>query len=123
MKTIVLTVLLALSAMTAMAADVSGKWSGTFTPDGESASHGVLILKQTGDTISGTGGPDDGEQMPIKNGKIDGDRVTFEIQHPSGMTLKMSLVLSGDSMKGDVTASGGEGQSMKAKLEVTRVKA
>jgi len=123
MKTLACAALLALYAMTALAADVSGKWAGTMTPEGEDPSRGVLLLKQVGDSITGTGGPEDGDQIPIVNGKIDGDRVTFEIQHPNGMTLKMNLVLSGDSMKGDVSAKGGEGQTMKAKLELTRVKA
>lgn len=122
MKTVVFTFLLAFCVMTAAAADVSGKWTGTLTPEEGDPSQGTLILKQTGDTVTGTGGPADGEQMAISNGKIDGDRVTFDIQHPNGMTLKMSLVLSGDTLKGDVVFTR-EGQTMKAKLELTRAKA
>jgi hypothetical protein len=121
MKTLACTLLLALCAFTAFAADASGKWSGTFTTDEGAPSTGYAVIKQAGTEITGTAGPTADEQLPIANGKIDGDKVTFEVSHPSGMTLKMSLVLDGDTLKGDVTASR-EGQSMKAKLDLKREK-
>ncbi len=121
MKKLVCVLFFAFCAMTALAADVSGKWTGTFTPEEGEAGQGTLILKQNGIEITGTGGPSDGEQMAISNGKIDGNKVTFEISHPSGMTMKMSLVLDGDTLKGDVTASR-DGQTMKARMELTREK-
>jgi hypothetical protein len=118
MKTLACTLLLALCAF---AADATGKWSGTFTTEEGNPGTGVVVIKQTGTEITGTAGPSMDEQLPIANGKIEGDKVTFEVSHPSGMTLKMSLVLDGDSLKGDVTANR-EGQSMKAKLDLKREK-
>ena len=53
---------------------------GSFKVDG--ADHGVpqlLIFKQDGAKLTGSGGPDQNEQYPIENGKIDGERVGFEI--------------------------------------------
>jgi hypothetical protein len=69
-----------LLTMNAMAGDLTGKWSGSFKVDG--ADHGVpqlLIFKQAGANLTGSGGPDQNEQYPIENGKIDGERVGFEI--------------------------------------------
>jgi len=120
MKKFVFTAMLVLCAMSAAAADVSGKWTGAFTPEADNASQGVLVLKQTGDTVTGTAGPSESEQTAISNGKIEGDRVTFEIQQPNGMII-VKLVLSGDSLKGDVEASH-DGQTMRGKLDLTRVK-
>jgi len=121
MKTLAYTLLLALCAFTAFAADATGKWSGTFTREEGDPSTGMVVLKQTGAEITGTAGPTMDEQMAISNGKIDGNKVTFELSAPNGLTLKMSLVLDGDTLKGDVTASR-EGQSMKAKLDLKREK-
>ena len=121
MKTLLCTLFLAAFAVVAQAADVTGKWTGTFTPSEGNASEGTINLKQDGDKVTGTGGPNDGEQMPISNGKIEGNTVSFEIAH-DGMTLKMVLTVDGDSLKGDVTATR-DGQTMNAKLDLKRVKA
>jgi hypothetical protein len=64
----------------AMAGDVTGKWAGVFKVDG--ADHDVpqlFIFKQDGNKLTGSGGPNQSEQYPIEDGKVDGDRVRFEI--------------------------------------------
>ena len=69
-----------LLAVNAVAGDLTGKWSGAFKVDG--ADHDVpqlLIFKQDGNKLTGSGGPDQSERYPIEDGKVDGDRVTFEI--------------------------------------------
>jgi len=69
-----------LLAASAMAGDLTGKWSGTFKVDG--GDHNVpqlFILKQRGKTLTGSGGPNAGEQYPIENGRIDGNRAQFEL--------------------------------------------
>ena len=66
--------------MNATALDLTGKWSGAFRADG--ADHDVpqfLILKQEGNRLTGSAGPDQSEQYPIENGKVDGERVRFEV--------------------------------------------
>lgn len=120
MKKLVCALFFTLCAMTVLAADVSGKWVGTFTPEEGNPSEGTLILKQSGNELTGSGGPT-GAEIPISDGKIEGNLVTFNIQHPNGMTLKISLVLDGDTLKGDATASR-EGQTMKAKMDLKRDK-
>jgi len=59
-----------LLAMNAMAGDLTGKWSGSFKVDG--ADHDVpqlLILKQDGNKLTGSGGPDQSEQYPSRTAK------------------------------------------------------
>jgi opacity protein-like surface antigen len=67
-------------ASAAVAADVSGKWTGTFKVNG--GDHTVpqlFILQQQGKKLTGSGGPNEGEQYPIENGTNDGGRVRFQL--------------------------------------------
>jgi hypothetical protein len=123
MKTILFCSLLSLAlALTAAAADVSGKWSGTFTPDTGDGGSAYVILKQSGSTITGTGGPDANNQWPGLQGKSDGNKVTFEVKSADdGTIFKCTLVLDGDHLNGDVESTTPDGQLGKAKLNLTRV--
>jgi hypothetical protein len=69
-----------LLAANAVAGDLSGTWRGSFKVDGgDHAIPQLFIFKQGGNRLTGSGGPNSGEQYPIENGKIDGDRISFEI--------------------------------------------
>jgi hypothetical protein len=118
-------ILAAVWVAAAAGADVSGQWSGSFkatNPDGETRDGtALLILKQTGSEITGSVGPHADEQHAITKGKIEGDKITLE-STDGGMTIKLELVVTGDRIAGDATANG-EGRTMKAKLDVSRVKA
>lgn len=126
MKIFLCFLMLAALVVSAAAADVTGKWSGTFTqthPDGTTDDGSAfMILKQTGAEITGTGGPDEGEQWPIQKGKMEGNKITGQVQDPNGATYTLNLVLEGDHIKGEVTVTSPEGQAMKGKLDVVRVK-
>ncbi len=118
--------LLALAGGLMADVNLTGKWTGTFSPvDEQGVAHegsALLNLKQTGAEISGTAGPSEDEQHPISKGKVEGNKVTFEIGGSDApMTMVFNLVVAEDSLKGDVTASR-EGQQMKAKLDVKRSK-
>jgi hypothetical protein len=110
--------------LTASAADVTGRWSGTFTftlPDGKTADDTVhLVLKQNGGTITGTAGPNSEQQAPIAKGTITGNKILLEVPVPDG-TFKFDVTLEGEHLKGDVTRTSGD-QSMKAKMDATRAK-
>jgi hypothetical protein len=121
MKTLVCTLLIALFTMTAMAADVTGKWSGSFAPEGQDPSGAFVILKQAGTTLTGSAGPDQSQQWPLTNGKITGNKITGEVTSPEGLVFKLDLVLDGDHIKGDASATR-DGQAMKAKVDLTRQK-
>lgn len=120
MKKLALTLLVLALAWTALAADVSGKWSGSFTPEGMDAGTAFLILKQSGATLSGTAGPDESQQWPITNGKVDGNTLTGVATNPDGVTYKFTLTVDGDRIKGNIEVAAG-GQTMKAVLDVKRV--
>ena len=112
-------------AMTAAAADVTGKWSGTFTVTGPDGSAGdsnpaFMILKQSGSTLTGTAGGDEAEQWPIENAKIENNKITGSVNPSDGATCTVSLTVDGDRMTGEVTVSQG-GQTMKGKIELKRV--
>ena len=121
MKAFVCTLLMAVCAMTALAADASGKWSGTFAPEGQTPSAAFVVLKQTGKTLTGSAGPNEGEQWPLSNGKLDGSKLTGDVTSPDGAVYKLDLVLEGEHIKGNITMSR-EGQTRKGTIELTRLK-
>ena len=118
MRKIVITVLL--SAMCLLAGDVSGKWSGSFKPTGhEDHSHDLyIIFKQEGDRLSGSGGPNESKQHPMQNGKVEGDRLTFEVPAGKG-TFIFDLRSTGDELSGDLQFKG-EGETRTAKVSLKR---
>ena len=123
MKTLICTLLF---SVLAFAADVTGKYSGTYTStgsDGQSNESGVfVILKQTGTQITGSGGPDESRQYPIRNGKIVGTTITGEAVNPDGPIYKLNLTVTGDKIAGSVEVNLPNGQTGQAKLSATRVK-
>ena len=125
MKILMSFVLLAALVGVALAdVDVTGKWSGTFSPIGPNGetkeSTAVLVLKQSGTDITGTAGPNEDEQFPIQKGKIEGDKIMLEVDH-EGNTLKLDLKLAADRITGEAHMSK-DGQSMMAKIDVSRAK-
>jgi hypothetical protein len=106
-------------AACAMAGTVSGKWSGAFMPDGgESAMPLYLIFNQDGNKLTGSGGPNESEQHPLQNGKIEGDRLTFEVPAGKG-TFVFDLKISGDEAKGDLQFKGNS-ETRTAKVALKR---
>jgi len=67
-----------LAALPARAADVDGKWKGSLdTPMG--AVDVNFTFKADGPTLNGTMSGPDGGDVAIKNGKIDGDKISFVV--------------------------------------------
>src|SRR5437879_5295107 len=82
MKKTVVSVLAALvlmlAAVPARAADVDGKWTGSLAT-AMGAMPVAFTLQADGATRNGsTTGPDGGD-IPIKNGKIDGNKISFNV--------------------------------------------
>jgi hypothetical protein len=103
--------------------NITGKWTGSFSitgPDGSKDGNAVLMLKQTGNEVTGTVGPSEDEQYTIKTGKLDGDKITLLVED-EGRSIKFDLVLAADRITGDADLSH-DGQTAKAKLDVTRAK-
>src|SRR5260370_29583113 len=96
MKLLLTSLLLTLSIS---AANLSGKWTGTFIDDGDKKSEAaVLILTHDGATLTGTAGPTTEEQMAISNGKVDGNNVTFDVK-AGEMTVRFTLQLVDKHLK------------------------
>ncbi len=103
-----------------LAADATGSWSGNVTIGGETRS-AYAVLKQSGANLTGTAGPGEGEQWPIQNGKIEGNKVSFAVSDPNGAVYKVSVTLDGNKAAGEVTVDGGP-EAMSGKIELSRVK-
>ena len=89
-------VLVVLAAGCGVAADLTGRWSGSYY-----AGPIYLVLKQTGSTITGTAGPSAGQQMLKFEGQVEGDRVTLKAG-----PIQMDVRLDGDDLKGELTDPG-----------------
>jgi hypothetical protein len=80
--------------------NVSGNWHGSFRVDGgEQDVPQLLLLREDGTKLTGTGGPDETERYPVSNGQVNGDRVTFELTTGEWKFL-YDLKSSGSQMSG-----------------------
>ena len=111
------------------ASSVTGTWAGPLivTVDGK-ATEGEyvhVVLKQTGDAVTGTAGDNADHQYPIKNGKVTTVRevttLTFEFI-ANGVHSSFSLRSIGASLKGDVRIVGEDGHAYTATAELKPVK-
>ena len=103
-------------------ADVSGNWTGTLSPDGRDPTPAYLVLKQDGETVTGTAGAaEQGERLTIRNGTARDGVVTFEVETPGGHLMKFDLKEQGDELTGTVTRER-DGEKQRAALAVKRVK-
>ncbi len=112
-------------ALTLSAAEATGKWSGSFdmkNSDGNTRpGTAYLDLKQTGEEISGTAGPNAERQHPIQKGKLAGKTLTFEVAEGAGVMV-FSLTFENDRIEGDVAQhEDGKPTGRTARLAVTRV--
>ena len=112
--------ILLVTAATLLAADATGTWTGTLTPDGGGEGPARLVLKQEGSKLTGTAGPNEGSQNAIENGKVEGGNVTFDVPAGGGV-MKFALKQDGDEIKGDVSRES-DGRKQTAKLAVKREK-
>ena len=78
------------AAAPALAHDVDGKWAGTVnTPMGDFPV--AYEFKSDGAKLTGSTTGPDGGQVPIKDGKIDGNTITFTVSFDfGGMPLDLS---------------------------------
>jgi hypothetical protein len=83
------------------AADVDGKWTGSIdTPMGNIPIE--FNFKADGSTLNGSMLGPDGGQIPIKNGKLDANKISFNVSIDfGGMSLDFAYTgtLSGDTLQ------------------------
>jgi hypothetical protein len=112
-KLLFVTTILLVVAIAAFAADVSGKW--TYEQPGRGGGPGrpvTITLKQDGTKLTGSvpgmgrGGDNPPPPSEIQNGKVEGDKVSFEVVREfngNKMTSKYEGTVAGDEMKLKVT--------------------
>jgi hypothetical protein len=91
--------------------------------DGENdAKPAYSILNQNGNKLSGGVGPSESEQNPFEGGKVDGDKLMFDVpQGPNGEgSIHVEMQAKGDQMTGRATCSG-PGVSGSGKVPLKRV--
>lgn len=104
------------------AGDVTGKWAGTseFMNQGGEVRSGqtLMTLKQSGEQVTGTAGPSAERQQEVQNGRVSGDKLTFEITDPGGKAV-VELTVGDGSLKGEAKFHRGYGV-ITMKLELKR---
>jgi hypothetical protein len=109
-----------LAAVGLLAADATGTWTGSLTRESGDQGTAHLVLKQDGPKVTGTAGPNSGEQHEIQNGKAEAGKITFEVPLDNGV-MKFVLNQEGDGIKGEITMER-DGEVQRAQLAVTRSK-
>jgi len=105
--------LLALAAITALAADVAGKWTAQVPGRGGQTHEATFTFKVEGTTLTGTISGPRGDR-DIADGKIDGDQISFtQTLEFNGNTITFLYkgTISGNEIKFTRTREGGEGSS------------
>ena len=109
------------SAATAMAADVTGNWSADMkSPDGNSMQI-TFTFKQDGAKLTGTVQGPMGDPMELSNGKIDGDKFSFDVSF-NGMVIHHDCTVTGDD-EIKMTTKSDSGDFPGVELTLHRVKA
>ncbi len=103
--------------------NISGKWSGSLEihrPDGEvNQTAALLILNQSGDTVTGTVGPNEEDQLHIIAGKVSGSDIQLTAEMHDGTPNAFHFHLEGDHLKGDLASNSPDGK-ITGKLDLTR---
>jgi len=102
LKKYLLAVGLILVAGMAFAADIDGKWVGEIPGMDGNAMKISYTFKADGAALTGSTTSPDGKDMAIKDGKINGNNISFSISFDMGgqeMKMDMKGVLSGDNLK------------------------
>jgi hypothetical protein len=90
----------AMLALPALAAGIDGTWAGTVETQ-RGSQEITMTLKADGNTLTGSVSGRQGDR-PIENGKIDGDKISFEQKVEFGgqsRTIKYSGTLAGEELK------------------------
>ena len=108
LRVLAVAVTLLMSATVTMAADVDGKWSGSVsTPNGDFPQG--FTFKADGAMLTGSMSGMDGNPIAIKDGKIDGNNISFSVVLDFGgmmFTLNYKGVVDKDQIKVQGDAMG-----------------
>ncbi len=89
---------MALAVVTAHAADVTGTWTAEVTtPNGDNVQL-TFNFKQDGEKLTGTVEGPQGDAIEIANGKVDGDKLSFDVSI-NDITISHEGTINGDEIK------------------------
>jgi hypothetical protein len=98
-------VLCAIFAGAALAADISGSWSGTLQM-GDNPLVLTFVFKQDGEKLTGTVSTPSGD-LTLNEGKVVGDKVSFFVQADMGKFISEGVV-KGEEIALTTKTEGGE---------------
>jgi hypothetical protein len=102
------------------AQNLTGKWVGTFhilpQSGGPREDKAVVVLKQQGEEVTGTLGPSESNQMPLKKGKVTGNLLKIEME---GNRIVLTLTLDGDKLTGEIRDADDESKIL-ARVDLKR---
>jgi hypothetical protein len=85
----------------AFCADIDGKWTGSIAGMDGNPMQITYTFKTDGTTLTGSTPGMDGKDMAIKDGKINGNNITYSVTFDFGQPTKVDFkgVISGDTLK------------------------
>jgi hypothetical protein len=105
----------------AMAADVTGSWTTQMQAQDGSTIQLTFTFKEDGANLTGSvASPMGPDPLPISNGKVDGDKFTFDVSF-NGITIHHDCTVSGDTIKMSTKTDSGDFPGME--LTLSRAKA
>jgi hypothetical protein len=113
--------LLCCAALLAGARDLSGIWVGSMevrnAAGGVTKDPAYVVLKQTGNHVTGSAGDSPEHQFPILEGALEGAKASFHVTF--GPTIYFDLKQSGEDLSGKVRVVAG-GVVQFGTIELTR---
>ncbi len=101
------------------ASDVTGTWTATVAGQNGDSMQITFTFKQDGVKLTGTSSGPMGDPMEISDGKVDGDKLSFNVSF-NGMTIKHEGVITGDTIK--LTSKSDSGDFPGMEMTLTRAK-
>lgn len=103
-------VILTVLACAAFAADITGNWTGTINM-GDNSFALTYNFKQDGEKLTGTVTGPQGDPLPLADGKVQGDKVSFAVQANMGGNPTKFVsegVIKGDEITLTTKVEGGQ---------------
>jgi len=109
------------TGVTAHAADVNGAWSAEMSMGDGNSMQLQFTFKQDGSTVTGTILGPQGDAMPISDGKIDGDKLSFKVSF-NGMSISHEGTVSADGDQIKMSTKSESGDMPPMEMTLKRVK-
>ncbi|MGD0631094.1 MAG: hypothetical protein ABR987_17335 [Terracidiphilus sp.] len=107
---------MALTAAAALASDLTGTWNALAQMPNGDAYPLTFTLKQDGATVSGSVQGPQGDPLTIDNGKVDGDKLTFDVTF-NGAVIHHTGTINGDEIKLTSKSDSGDFPGMEMVLK------